>query len=121
MESCEDCPKRHNEFCTKDSTNNADTEVILEWHKEFFPEQYVITGDPVNHPSHYTKGKIEVADFIADQKLNFDRGNAVKYICRAGFKDPSKEIQDLEKALWYINHEIKILKGEHNNGTEENA
>lgn len=68
--------------------------------------------DPVNHPSHYTKGKIEVADFIADQKLNFDRGNAVKYVCRAGSKDPEKEIQDLEKAIWYINHEIKMLKGE---------
>ena len=76
--------------------------------------------DPVNHPSHYTKGKIEVADFIADQKLNFDRGNAVKYVCRAGSKDPEKEIQDLEKAIWYINHEIKMLKGEKENGTEEN-
>lgn len=73
-------------------------------------------GDPVNHPSHYNKGNIEVADFIADQKLNFDRGNAVKYICRAGSKDPEKEIQDLEKAIWYINHEIKMLKGETENG-----
>lgn len=71
-----------------------------------------VTDDPVNHPSHYTKGKIEVADFIADQKLNFDRGNAVKYVCRAGSKDPEKEVQDLEKAIWYINHEIKMLKGE---------
>lgn len=70
------------------------------------------TSDPVNHPSHYNKGKIEVADFIADQKLNFDRGNAVKYVCRAGAKDPETEIQDLEKAIWYIEHEIKMLKGE---------
>lgn len=76
-------------------------------------------ADPVNHPSHYTKGKIEVADFIADQKLNFDRGNAVKYVCRAGSKDPDKEIQDLEKAIWYINHEIKMLKGDAENGTKK--
>lgn len=76
-------------------------------------------ADPVNHPSHYTKGKIEVADFIADQKLNFDRGNAVKYVCRAGSKDPDKEIQDLEKAIWYINHEIKMLKGDCENGTKK--
>jgi hypothetical protein len=76
-------------------------------------------SDPVNHPSHYTKGKIEVADFIADQKLNFDRGNAVKYVCRAGSKDPDKEIQDLEKAIWYINHEIKMLKGDAENGTKK--
>lgn len=72
----------------------------------------ILFGDSVNHPSHYTKGKIEVADFIADQKLNFDRGNAIKYVCRAGAKDPEKEIQDLEKAIWYIEHEIKMLKGE---------
>ena len=75
--------------------------------------------DPVNHPSHYNKGKIEVWDFISDWKLNFDRGNAIKYICRAGSKDPNKEIQDLEKAIEYINHEIKILKGETENGTEK--
>lgn len=79
--------------------------------------QGLSTNDPVNHPSHYTKGKIEVADFIADQKLNFDRGNAVKYVCRAGSKDPDKEIQDLEKAIWYINHEIKTLKGDKENET----
>ena len=75
--------------------------------------------DPVNHPSHYNKGKIEVWDFISDWKLNFDRGNAIKYICRAGSKDPNKEIQDLEKAIEYINHEIKMLKGETENGTEK--
>jgi hypothetical protein len=78
-------------------------------------------NDPVNHPSHYNKGKIEVWDFIGDWKLNFDRGNAIKYICRAGSKDPNKEIQDLEKAIWYINREIKILKGETNNGTEKES
>ena len=66
----------------------------------------------VNHPSHYNKGSIEVWDFISDWGLNFDRGNAIKYLCRAGEKDPTKEIQDLEKAIAYIEHEIKILKGE---------
>ena len=87
----------------------------------FEPNEFLkgVENDPVNHPSHYTKGKIEVADFIADQKLNFDRGNAVKYVCRAGSKDPNKEIQDLEKAIWYINHEIKMLKGEVENATEK--
>lgn len=69
-----------------------------------------VIDDPVNHPSHYTWGKIEVWDFIADQMLNYDRGCAVKYICRAGKKDPDTEIQDLEKAVAYITHEIKMLK-----------
>lgn len=89
--------------------------------KEAYDILIRITNDPVNHPSHYTKGKIEVADFIADQKLNFDRGNAVKYVCRAGSKDPEKEIQDLEKAIWYINHEIKMLKGEEVNAAEKDT
>jgi len=65
----------------------------------------------VNHPSHYTDGKIEVIDFIDDKRLNFCRGNAVKYIARAGKKDPNKEVQDLEKAVWYLQHEIAKLKG----------
>lgn len=64
----------------------------------------------VNHPSHYTDGKIEVIDFIEDKKLNFHRGNAVKYIARAGKKDKFKEVEDLEKAAWYINREIERLK-----------
>lgn len=58
-----------------------------------------LTDDKVNHPSHYTSGKIEVIDFIEDQKLDYHRGNAIKYICRAGKKDKSKEIEDLEKAI----------------------
>jgi hypothetical protein len=76
-------------------------------------------NNSVNHPVHYNKGKIEVWDFISDQGLNFDRGSAIKYICRAGTKDPKKEIQDLEKAIEFINHEIKMLKGETDNGTEK--
>lgn len=66
----------------------------------------------VNHPPHYNTGKIEVIEFIEDKKLGFHLGNAVKYIARAGKKDPSKTIQDLEKAIWYINRQIETLKPE---------
>lgn len=69
-------------------------------------------SDAVNHPEHYTDGKIEVIDFIEDKKLNYHRGNAVKYICRAGKKDPAKEIEDLQKAVWYINREIQRLEAQ---------
>lgn len=69
------------------------------------------TSGFVNHPSHYADGKIEVIDFIEDKGLNFHRGNAVKYISRAGKKDPAKEIEDLKKAAWYINREIERLEG----------
>lgn len=67
-------------------------------------------NDVVNHPSHYTDGKIEVIDFIEDKGLNFHRGNAVKYIARAGKKNPNKETEDLRKAVWYLNREIQRLE-----------
>lgn len=66
--------------------------------------------DVVNHPSHYTDGKIEVIDFIEDKKLGFCLGNAIKYIARAGKKDPTKEVEDLKKARWYIDRRIKELE-----------
>ena len=65
--------------------------------------------DIVNNPPHYTDGKIEVIEFIEDKKLGFCLGNAIKYISRAGKKDKNKEIEDLEKAIWYINRRIKEL------------
>jgi hypothetical protein len=69
-------------------------------------------SDPVNHPAHYTTGRIEVIDFIDDKELGFCLGNAVKYIARAGKKDPAKTVEDLQKAVWYINHHIEKLKKE---------
>ena len=68
--------------------------------------------DNVNHPSHYNTGKIEVIEAIEDWKLDFCLGNAVKYIARAGKKDPNKTIEDLEKAKWYIQHEIDRYSNE---------
>ena len=67
-------------------------------------------NDAINHPAYYTDGKIEVSDFIADKNLNFFRGNVLKYICRAGKKDPDKEVEDLKKAEWYLNREIDRLE-----------
>ena len=66
-------------------------------------------SDAVNSPSHYTDGKIVVIDFIEDKGLNFHRGNAIKYIARAGKKNPQKEVEDLQKAVWYLNREIMRL------------
>lgn len=75
--------------------------------KEFINEK-----DPVNHPSHYNTGKIEVIEFIEDQKFSYHRGNAIKYLARAGRKDKDKTTQDLEKAMWYIAREIELLSDE---------
>ena len=66
--------------------------------------------DTINRPAHYTDGKIETIEFIEDKKLGFCLGNAIKYISRAGKKDPTKEIEDLKKAEWYIKRRIKELE-----------
>lgn len=67
--------------------------------------------DAVKCPKYYNLGKIQVIDFIEDQNLGFSLGNAIKYIVRAGKKDPSKHIEDLCKAKQYIDMEIlKIEK-----------
>lgn len=69
-----------------------------------------MSNDPVNNPSHYTSGKIEVIDFIEDQKLGFHLGNVVKYVARAGKKDPAKVLQDLQKAEWYLKRYCEMLR-----------
>lgn len=62
------------------------------------------------NPTYYRQG-VEVIDFVENYCLNFHRGNAVKYISRAGKKDPNKEIEDLQKAAWYLQREIEKLNG----------
>ena len=57
-------------------------------------------------PAHYTRGAIEVWDFIRDQDLNYHLGNAIKYICRAGYKSPDTKTQDLKKAIHYLENEL---------------
>ena len=84
-------------------------------------------ADNVNHPSHYPwlndKCGIEVIDIT--RHLDFDIGNAVKYLLRAGHKEDAaltpleKQIEDFKKAAWYINDKIKILENELH-GTKKN-
>lgn len=70
--------------------------------------------DKVNHPSHYCWLK-KLCGIDITRHLDFDLGNAIKYILRAGHKseegydDTAKEIEDLQKAVFYINDKIKLL------------
>ena len=72
-----------------------------------------MSKEMVDHPKHYNRGKFEAIDIIEALEMNFNLGNAQKYLFRAGHKDDI--IQDLEKAKWYIEREIqrlnKIAKG----------
>ncbi len=69
-----------------------------------------LKDDPVNHPSHYCDGGIETLDFITAKNLDFFLGQVCKYISRAGKKDPDKELEDLEKAQFYLNRKIELMK-----------
>lgn len=77
-------------------------------------------ADNINHPSHYANGKIEVIDFIEDKRLNFNLGNVIKYVARAGRKKSSgksldaKALEDLKKAAWYLQREIQTREGPKN-------
>ena len=66
-------------------------------------------NDPVNQPSHYRSHPSGIECIQITEHMNFNLGNSVKYIWRAGLKSPSA-IEDLKKAAWYINREIERLE-----------
>ena len=84
---------------------NEDPGALADWERE------LLEADPVSHPAHYTAFPIEVIELT--ENLNFCRGNAVKYLARAGLKNPATELEDLQKALWYIEREIdRVRRGD---------
>ena len=64
--------------------------------------------DQVNHPKHYTSHPSGVECIEITEHMNFNLGNAVKYLWRASLK--GKEIEDLRKARWYVDREIQRLQ-----------
>jgi Protein of unknwon function (DUF3310) len=67
-------------------------------------------ADPVNHPPHYTQHPSGVECITIVEHMTFNIGNAVKYLWRNGLKDDTPNVQDLQKAVWYINREIQRLE-----------
>lgn len=66
----------------------------------------MIKNNVVSHPSHYCDGGIETIDYIIALRAPFHLGNVIKYISRAGKKDKSKTLQDIEKSKWYLDNYI---------------
>lgn len=107
-----DCGDYACDICPFSSTNVKDghtcsirlpldnIQIALDYLKE-----HNLSNDNVNSPTHYNKGNIEVIEVIEDWKLNFNLGNAIKYIARCEYKENKK--QDLEKAKWYIERELQ--------------
>ena len=65
--------------------------------------------DTVNHPPHYNAHPSGVECIDVVEHMNFNLGNAVKYVWRAGLKPTSSDVEDLQKARWYIDREIQRL------------
>lgn len=76
-------------------------------------EKFHITVDQVNHPTHYTSDPSGVECIQITRHRNFNIGNAFKYLWRAGIKDDKKQIEDLQKAIFYIQDEINRLEGKY--------
>ncbi|AKI27829.1 DUF3310 domain-containing protein [Moraxella catarrhalis] len=67
-------------------------------------------NDAVNHPKHYISDPSGIECIQITRHRNFNIGNAIKYLWRAGLKDGNSDIQDLQKAVWYIQDEIERLE-----------
>jgi hypothetical protein len=89
-------------FCTKENCYNKVVS-LEQLASELKTETKSI--DMINHPPHYTQGKIEVLDFITDQNLGFHAGNIIKYICRENMKGG---LDDLKKAKFYLERLIEL-------------
>jgi hypothetical protein len=68
-----------------------------------------MTTDPIDHPPHYNQNGVEVINVVEAFALNFNRGNALKYLLRAGKKPGANELVDLQKSRWFITREIDLL------------
>lgn len=79
-----------------------------------YEDKFHIEVDQVNNPPHYTSDPSGVECIQITRHRNFNIGNAFKYLWRAGLKDDKKQIEDLQKAIFYINDEINRLEGKYN-------
>ncbi len=87
-----------------ESTSNDEYDISITKH------DYFLSKSNVDHPQHYHPGQYEAIKVIDAWELDFYLGNALKYISRAGLKDKDKEIEDLQKAIWYIQKFIEKRK-----------
>lgn len=74
-------------------------------------EQAELQSDVVKNPKHYEQYEFEPVSFIMKNELSFWMGNVIKYVMRAGTKDDTDEVQDLNKAIRYIEMRINQLEG----------
>ena len=118
--SCQGCSFLHNRIeCNKVKqqhgcySNDRTTRLIWVEKTQHEKQNTQNEHDPVNHPSHYTRHPSGIECIQVTEHMTFNCGNAVKYIWRNGLKDGQPDIQDLQKAIWYLNREIERLGENH--------
>ena len=99
---CKECPFENLSGSCPDLTSSQNIEIANKYLNKC---NEPIPTDNVNNPTHYNVGTIEVITVIEDWKLNFNLGNAIKYIGRCEHKNNKKE--DIKKAIWYLERELK--------------
>jgi hypothetical protein len=114
--ACPTCPANVNTPCVNAGGPGAVHDARLARWAEVTPATSMAVRDvhveAVNHPAHYGGDTVyEAIKVIEAWKLDFHTGNAVKYLSRAGRKDPTKTVEDLRKAKWYIERAITVLEG----------
>lgn len=103
---------RHSTIVVDSMLSGKPLEINMKKAMDFTKEIDRIKDDPVRHPSHYTDGKYECIEYIQCKGYEFELANAVKYITRAGKKSPGKEIEDLRKAIQYLEFYVDSVKGD---------
>lgn len=103
---CPECPPKYSKVPKKKEVvvEPVAQTIVEKVEPEFKTVELPRQEDVINHPSHYTRGKIEVIDFIEDQQLPYHLGNVIKYVARAGYK--GDKLEDLKKARWYLDRYI---------------
>ncbi len=102
MKRCNDIHPESKLVCARDAGHGGDHRCNrLAW-------AATPVNDPIHHPKHYTNHKSGIECIQIVEHMGFCRGNAIKYIWRAGEKGPP--IDDLKKAIWYLEREIKRLE-----------
>ena len=102
---CNECPFENLNSSCQALTSNENIERANKYLMEI---NKTIPSDNVNNPRHYNTGTIEVINVIEDWKLNFNLGNAIKYIGRCEHKNNKEE--DIKKAIWYLERELKNIE-----------
>jgi hypothetical protein len=110
--NCPDCKFYKQDKCSKTITIESNWYKPYQWELDKrlgTPTIPQTTEEQVNHPKHYTEHPSGIECIDITRHYNFNIGNAIKYCWRMGLKDNNSSIQDLKKAIWYLEDEIKKI------------